>query len=343
MQKWEKKDWFVSKFGKIDGLEPDDIDWLYKVADAMGMDTSDELIPFLALTLQIRRDSINRSTDQEAINAHSRASADEFKSILISTSQNLNGDVEKFKTLVREVFDLMKKDGQTRIDELNEWGERQREVATMELATVSKEVVGKAIEGASDELQQQVEKIANGVSQAVIDSQAEAKASEFRKIDALHKRSQTIILGFSALILAIAISVTAVLTHVYTRESTLVVANELVQYAKSPNAAGYLEWLRMYDENRAVILRTCGAAGDELVQNSGLCTPTIRISKNVPRLFDGVPVAYTIEAWWLTRSSWSSGFIGAFATLLILIGAPHLWNSRWPVWLRQQLRWLWKW
>lgn len=334
-QKWENEKRLKETLMKIEGLKEEDVDNLFAFANASGMPISDDLLPFYGSMLSLIRSGKNTKEEIESLVSEFQGNQKQF----ISSMKEAFG-LEK--TATAERIQLEDELTRQRIEELNDWGAQQRELAATELATVSKEVVGKAIEGASVELQKQVEKIANGVSQAIIDSQAETKASEFRKIDALHKRSQTIILGFSALILAIAISVTAVLTHIYTRESTLVHANELVQYAKSPNAAGYLEWLRMYDENRAVILRTCGAAGDELVQKSGLCTPTVRISKNVPRYFDGVPVADTIEAWWLTRSSWTSGFIGAFATLLILIGAPHLWNSRCPVWLRRQLRWLWK-
>lgn len=334
-QKWENEKRLKETLMKIEGLKEEDVDNLFAFANASGMPISDDLLPFYGSMLSLIRSGKNTKEEIESLVSEFQGNQKQF----ISSMKEAFG-LEK--TATAERIQLEDELTRQRVEELNEWGAQQRELAATELATISKEVVGKAIEGASVELQQQVEKIANGVSQAVIDSQAEAKANEFRKIDALHKRSQTIILGFSALLLAIAISVTAVLTHVYTRESTLVHANELVQYAKSPNAAGYLEWLRMYDENRAVILRTCGAAGDELVQNSGLCTPTVRISKNVPRYFDGISVADTIEAWWLTRSSWTSGFIGALTTLLILIGAPHLWNSRWPAWLRRQLRWLWK-
>lgn len=339
-QKWEQKERITEILKKHEGLTEEDIAFFWQYADANGMPVHDDMLPIFATALVMRRDGKNITAEMQEIRAETKSLTADFKE---KQAQFLAALKEAFALEKTAIADRIKMEDELtrqRVDELNEWGVRQRELAATELQTVSKEMVGKAIEGASVELQQQVEKIANGVSQAVIDTHSEAKAIELRKIDALHKRSQTIILVFSGLLIAIAIIVTAVLTHVYTRESTLVHANELVQYAKAPNAAGYLEWMRLYDENSAVILRTCGAAGSELVQNSALCTPTIRIAKSVPRFFDGVPIADTIEAWWLTRSSWTSGFIGGLTTLLVLIGAPHLWNCRWLVWIRRNLSWL---
>lgn len=341
-QKWETEARLREVFKKHQGITDSDIDYIFNVANASGMPMSDELIPFYAAFLTLNRNGL--SILEEGKN-------------LVSQNEQLKSEIADklvhFTSEFKKLYSLEKSDAIERVSvyesirndvvaDITDASLQAKENLKLELEVISRRSIDTAISAAKDGITENVQDVVSGISSAIIDTQAENKALELHKLSEQHRRSQNIFMVSAAGLIGLSIITTAVFTHITTRENTQVIANELVEYARKPDAQNYLQWLRMYDENAAVILRTCGASGDKIFDKSGLCTPTIRVSDNVGRVFTGSSVMSQIENWFLSRSSYMIVFITFLGTIAGLIFVPLIWNNKYVRWTKRKLKYLYR-
>lgn len=341
-QKWETEARLREVFKKYQGITDGDIDYIFNVANASGMPMSDELIPFYAAFLTLNRGSLSM--------------LEEGKNLVSQNEQLKTGIEEKlehFGAKFKEMYEVERSNLTNQVEVLNEHRnniltdvkkttELQKTAAKAEMELISKTAVADAIKTVSDDLTDHVRQIADGVSDAVLASNIEIKARDMLKLSEKHRRTQALTMVSAAgLIVLTAISV-GVYTHITTRESVKTYGNVLIEYARKPDAEKYIDWLRLYDENAHIIARTCGAHGDKIVDQSGLCTPTIRLSNTVDRFLTGTSWLSQLENWFLTRSSYTIAFISIFGTLASLIFVPMIFQNRYIKWCRDKLNYLYK-
>ena len=335
MLEWEKKDKIRASLKKVEGLEDSDIDELFALTDETGMSLSDELLPFIATMYRLRRDSLNSAADNKKFR-------DTLTQKLVAYGLFMKEQQAAEQSLYEKRVADQDERQTVRFEELNHFVKSQKEIVEQDFDNLSKKSVNNAIDKVADRIEDHVRELSDNLSSAIIDTQAENKALELLKLSEQHRRSQNIFMVSAAGLIGLSIITTAVFTHITTRENTQVIANELVEYARKPDAQNYLQWLRMYDENHAVFLRTCGASGNQIVEKSGLCTPTIRVSDNVNRVFTGNSVMSQIENWWLSRSSYTIAFITFLGTIAGLIFVPMIWQNKYIRWAKRKLKYLYK-
>ncbi|WP_273728793.1 hypothetical protein [Brucella gallinifaecis] len=346
MLKWEKYEKIRGTLKKVDGLLDEDIDELFEMADATGMPITDEMLPFLANLFALKRSGKTSVSQMENLIA-------EFKSESSGLLANIKGDFEHFAAKFKEMYEVERTNLTNQVEVLNEFRastlsdvkkttELQKTAVKSEIELISKTAVADAIRTVSDDLTDHVRQIADGVSDAVLASNIEIKARDMLKLSEKHRRTQALTMVSAAgLIVLTAISV-GVYTHITTRDSVKTYGNVLIEYARKPDAEKYIDWLRLYDENAHIIARTCGAHGDKIVDQSGLCTPTIRISDTVDRFFTGNGLMSQLENWFLTRSSYTIAFITFLTTMASLIFVPLIFQNRYVKWCRNKLNYLYR-
>lgn len=346
MQKWEKYEKIRDTLKKIQGLEDADVDKFFEFLDETGTPVTDEMLPFFATILSLLKDGKLTVTEMKSLVVDFKAECADFMS-------KLKFDFGEMDERFRQLYATRKANNEDRDKRQNEFHEKTvkdlkdasrdiKDNLKLELETISRRSIDTAINAAKDGITENVQDIVSQIGEAVNKSQIDHRALELHKLSENHRRSQNIVMISAAGLIGLSIIVTATFTHITTRENTQVIANELVEYARKPDAGNYLQWLRMYDENHAVLLRTCGASGDKIIDKSGLCTPTIRVSDNVSRVFTGSSVMSTVENWWLSRSSYTIAFISILGTLAGLIFVPMIFNNKYVLWTKEKLQYIYK-
>lgn len=346
MQKWEKYEKIRDTLKKIEGLEDADVDKFFEFLDETGTPVTDEMLPFFATILSLLKDGKLTVTEMKSLVVDFKAECADFMS-------KLKFDFGEMDERFRQLYETRKANNAERDRRQNEFHDKTvkdlkdasrdiKDNLKLELETISRRSIDTAITAAKDGITENVQDIVSQIGEAVNKSQIDHRALELHKLSENHRRSQNLLMVSAAGLIGLSIIATATFTHITTRENTNVIANELVEYARKPDAQNYLQWLRMYDENHAIMLRTCGASGNQIVEKSGLCTPTIRVSNDLSRVFSGSSVMSSIENWWLSRSSYTIAFITFLATMSGLIFVPMIFNSKYARWTRKKLRYIYK-
>lgn len=312
MQKWEQNERLKETLKKIEGLPDEDINSLFELADATGMPITDDLLPFFATMLSLRRDGKNTTAEMKAA---------------VSDQKEL---LENFRQHSSMMLELEREAKSNFIEELDSRGAQELDLAKIKLEAVTKEVVGDTVQSLSAELQ---EKMATALDESRR-LEREQFAKEWQANEADSRRKDTklwaLIAGGVTALMIVGGTMVYAAGYVNGRDNAQVTASELASWAKLPNSRPLLEILKTADP--AVITQKCDRGGGSIVDHLEMCQVTIVKDRGVTRLASSTPVLDQIEVW-LKMASW--GWLVALTAFGTLIGrklALKFFRNRWVSW-----------
>lgn len=305
-QKWETNARLAETLRKIEGLTDDDIKTLFDVADATGMPITDELLPFFATMLSLRREGKNTTVA--------------MKELLDSFQQNSTMMLE----LEREAKSNF-------ISELDSRGAQELDLAKIKLEAISKEVVGDTVKTFSADIQQKMtsalqearhqERDRIGIEQKAVESE------NWRKDTRLLASVTAGVIGLLLLSSGVFFSI----GYVNGKSNAQITGSEIAQWAKLPNSRQLVDVLKSADP--LAITQKCDRVGGSIVDKLETCQITIVKGRDSLRLASGTPVLDQIEVWLMTAGwGWLVG-LSAISTLFIRRLLRSVFRHRWVSWV----------
>ncbi|KAB2680045.1 MULTISPECIES: hypothetical protein [Brucella/Ochrobactrum group] len=305
-QKWETNARLAESLRKIEGLTDDDIKTLFDVADATGMPITDELLPFFATMLSLRREGKNTTAA--------------MKELLDNFQQNSSMMLE----LEREAKTNF-------IEELDARGNQELDLAKIKLEAISKEIVGDTVKTFSADIQQ---KMAAALDEAR-HQERDRIGIEKKAVESENRRKNTRMLAsVSAGVVALLLLSSAVffsIGYVNGKSNAQLMGSEIAQWAKLPNSRQLVDILNNADP--LAITQKCDRAGGGMVDELETCQITIVKGRDSLRLASGTPVFDQIEVWLKTTGyGWLIG-ISAISTLFMRRLLRSVFRHRWVSWV----------
>ncbi|MEN3145322.1 hypothetical protein ABDF71_25350 [Ochrobactrum sp. WV_118_8] len=305
-QKWETNARLAETLRKIEGLTDDDIKTLFDVADATGMPITDELLPFFATMLSLRREGKNTTVA--------------MKELLDSFQQNSTMMLE----LEREAKSNF-------ISELDSRGAQELDLAKIKLEAISKEVVGDTVKTFSADIQQKMtsalqearhqERDRIGIEQKAVESE------NWRKDTRLLASVTAGVIGLLLLSSGVFFSI----GYVNGKSNAQITGSEIAQWAKLPNSSQLVNVLKNADP--LAITQKCDRAGGSIVDDLETCQITIVKGRDSLRLASGMRVFDQIEVWLKTAGwGWLVG-LSAISTLFMRRLLRSVFRHRWASWV----------
>ncbi|KAB2655175.1 hypothetical protein F9K94_21730 [Brucella tritici] len=306
MKKWETDERIKESLRKIEGLTDDDIKTLFDVADATGMPITDELLPFFATMLSLRREGKNTTAA--------------MKELLDSFQQNSTMMLE----LEREAKSNF-------IEELDARSNQELDLAKIKLEAISKEVVGETVKTFSADIQQ---KMATALDEAR-HQERDRIGIEKKAVDSENWRKDTRLLasvtaGVAGLLL-LSSAVFFSVGYVNGKTNAQLTASVLADWAKLPNSQQLVDVLKNADP--VTITQKCDRNGGGIVDDLETCQITIVKGRDSLRLASGTPVFDQIEVWLKTADwGWLVG-LSAISTLFMRRLLRSVFRHRWVSWV----------
>ncbi len=305
-QKWETHQRLAESLRKIEGLTDDDIKTLFDVADATGMPITDELLPFFATMLSLRREGKNTTLA--------------MRELLDSFQQNSTMMLE----LEREAKSNF-------ISELDARGAQELDLAKIKLEAISKEVVGETVKTFSADIQ---EKMTTALDEAR-HQERDRIGIERKALESENWRKDTRLLAsVSAGVVALLLLSSAVffsIGYVNGKSNAQVTGSEIAQWAKLPNSRQLVDILKHADP--LAITQKCDRAGGSMVDELETCQITIVKGRDSLRLASGTPVFDQVEVWLKTAGwGWLVG-ISVISTLFMRRLLRSIFRHRWVSWV----------
>lgn len=311
-QKWENEARLRETLKKIEGLPDEDINSLFELADATGMPITDDLLPFFATMLSLRREGKNTTAEMKAA---------------VSDQKEL---LENFRQHSSMMLELEREAKSNFIEELDSRGAQELDLAKIKLEAVTKEVVGDTVQSLSAELQ---EKMATALDESRrLEREQFAKEWQANEADSRRKdtRLWASITGGVAALMIVGGTMVYATGYVNGRDNAQVIASELASWAKLPNSRPLLEILKTADP--AVITQKCDRGGGKIIDDLGMCEVTIVKDRGVSRYASNTPVLDQVEVWF-KRGHWGwLVALGAFGALIARKLAQRFVRNRWVSW-----------
>lgn len=306
MQKWETDERIKESLRKIEGLTDDDIKTLFDVADATGMPITDELLPFFATMLSLRREGKNTTAAMKEL-------------------------LDRFQQHSSMLLELERESKTNFIEELDARGAQELDLAKIKLEAISKEVVGDTVKTFSADIQQ---KMAAALDEAR-HQERDRIGIEKKAVESENWRKDTRLLAsVSAGVVALLLLSSAVffsIGYVNGKSNAQVMGSEIASWAKLPNSRQLVDVLKSADP--LAITQKCDRAGGSIVDKLETCQITIVKGRDSLRLASGTPVLDQIEVWLKTAGwGWLVG-LSAISTLFIRRLLRSVFRHRWVSWV----------
>lgn len=306
MQKWETDERIKDSLRKIEGLTDDDIKTLFDVADATGMPITDELLPFFATMLSLRREGKNTTAA--------------MKELLDSFQQNSS-----------MMLELERESKTNFIEELDARGAQELDLAKIKLEAISKAIVGDTVKTFSADIQKEMaaaldearhqERDRIGIEQKAVESE------NWRKDTRL---LASVTAGVAGLLL-LSSAVFFTVGYVNGKTNAQVMGSEIASWSKLPNSRQLVDILKHADP--LAITQKCDRAGGGMVDELETCQITIVKGRDSLRLASGTPVFDQIEIWLKTAGwGWLVG-LSAISTLFMRRLLRSIFRHRWASWV----------
>lgn len=306
MQKWETDDRVKESLRKIEGLTDSDIKTLFDIADATGMPITDELLPFLATMLSLRREGKNTTAVMKEL-------------------------LDSFRQHSSMMLELEREAKSNFIEELDSRGAQELDLAKIKLEAISKEIVGETVKTFSVDIQEkmaatlletrQQERDRIGIEKKTAESDSRRK--DTRLLASLSAGVVGLLLLTSAVFFTIG--------YVNGKTNAQVTGSEIAEWAKLPNSKQLVDILKNADP--LAITQKCNRAGGGMVDALETCQITIVKGRDSLRFALGTPVLDQIEVWLKTASwGWIVG-LSAISTLFMRRLLRSVFRNRWVSWV----------
>jgi len=306
MQKWETDERIKESLRKIEGLTDDDIKTLFDVADATGMPITDELLPFFATMLSLRREGKNTTAAMKEL-------------------------LDSFQQHSSMMLELERESKTNFIGELDTRGAQELDLAKIKLEAISKEIVGNTVKTFSADIQ---EKMTTALDEAR-HQERDRIGIEKKAVESENWRKDTRLLasvtaGVAGMLL-LSSAVFFTVGYVNGKSNAQLTASVLANWAKLPNSQQLVDVLKNADP--LAITQKCDRAGGSMVDELETCQITIVKGRDSLRLASGTPVLDQVEVWLKTAGwGWLVG-LSAISTLLMRRLLRSIFRHRWVSWV----------
>lgn len=306
MQKWETDERIKESLRKIEGLTDDDIITLFNVADATGMPITDELLPFFATMLSLRREGKNTTAVMKEL-------------------------LDSFRQHSSMMLELEREAKSNFIEELDSRGAQELDLAKIKLEAISKQIVGETVKTFSADIQEkmaatlqetrQQERDRIGIEQTAVEN--ESRRKDTRLLASLSAGVVGLLLLSSAVFFTVG--------YVNGKTNAQVTGSEIAQWAKLPNSRQLVDVLIHADP--LALTSKCDRSGGNIVDKLETCQITVVKNRDSMRLASGTPVLDQIEVWLKTASwGWIVG-LSAVSTLFMRRLLRTVFRNRWVSWV----------
>jgi|GEM_PF-5513838 len=306
MQKWETDERIKESLRKIEGLTDDDIITLFNVADATGMPITDELLPFFATMLSLRREGKNPTAVMKEL-------------------------LDSFRQHSSMMLELEREAKSNFIEELDSRGAQELDLAKIKLEAISKQIVGETVKTFSADIQEkmaatlqetrQQERDRIGIEQTAVEN--ESRRKDTRLLASLSAGVVGLLLLSSAVFFTVG--------YVNGKTNAQVTGSEIAQWAKLPNSRQLVDVLIHADP--LALTSKCDRSGGNIVDKLETCQITVVKNRDSMRLASGTPVLDQIEVWLKTASwGWIVG-LSAVSTLFMRRLLRTVFRNRWVSWV----------
>lgn len=306
MQKWENDERIREILRKHEGLNEADIAMLFEVADATGMPITDEMLPFFATMLSLRREGKNTTSVMKEL-------------------------LDSFKQHSAMMLELEREAKSNFIEELDSRGAQELDLAKIKLEAISKEIVGETVKIFSADIQEKMASTLQETRQQERDRigiENEAVESENRRKDTRLLASVTA--GVVGLLL-LSSAVFFTIGYVNGKTNAQVIASELAHWAKLPNSRQLTDVLIHADP--LALTSKCDRSGGNIVDKLETCQITVVKNRDSIRLASGTPVLDQVEVWLKTASwGWIVG-LSTVSTLFMRRLLRSIFRNRWVSWV----------
>lgn len=305
-QKWETDERIKETLRKIEGLTDDDIKTLFDVADATGMPITDELLPFFATMLSLRREGKNTTAAMKEL-------------------------LDSFQQHSSMMLELERESKTNFISELDARGAQELDLAKIKLEAISKEIVGNTVKTFSADIQ---EKMAAALDDAR-HQERDRIGIEKKAVESENWRKDTRLLasvtaGVAGLLL-LSSGVFFSIGYVNGKSNAQITGSEIAQWAKFPNSRQLVDVLKHADP--LAITQKCDRNGGGIVDDLETCQITIVKGRDSLRLASGMRVFDQIEVWLKTAGwGWLVG-LSAISTLFMRRLLRSVFRHRWASWV----------
>lgn len=306
MQKWETDERVKESLRKIEGLTDADIKTLFDVADATGMPITDELLPFFATMLSLRREGKNTTAVMKEL-------------------------LDSFRQHSSMMLELEREAKSNFIEELDSRGAQELDLAKIKLEAMSKEIVGDTVKTFSTDIQKEMASTLQETRRQERDRigiENEAVESENRRKDTRLLASVTA--GVVGLLL-LSSAVFFTIGYVNGKTNAQVTGSEIAEWAKLPNSQQLTDLLRNADP--LTLTSKCDRSGGNIVDKLETCQITVVKNRDSMRFASGTPVLDQIEVWLKTASWGWIVAVSAISTLFMRRLLRSVFRIRWVSWV----------